>query len=374
MISGPRACAGSCSRRQRHSVRSRQSPGLPSGPQPVRTRRSTHLWTRSRRSCSTTRGCWRRRSSSSRHASTAAASVDVAGDTIVTTILVGNAIAVGVALGRWRGALIPYVPQLPVEYLAAATAATTWLDARRHSALSAPSTRGDRRGGDARADGRRGCDRGAPHPPRPMRTRRRRSLLYVVYLHSPLWRLRRRIWIVRAGGRCQRCGSRRRLTIHHRTYQRLGHERRADVTVLCWHCHRRHHNPPRGGPSGAAAARLGSDARAWPWRHGSPRVGRGSPGPSRTAGTDRGADTDRRRHAARKAMRPSPIPSRSPVGASGVDRLVALRADCAPAAARLASRSLRSLPLALRASVPLGRQAGAAGPRSTNRSPQGGNK
>ena len=64
----------------------------------------------------------------------------VAGDTIVATILIGNAIAVGFALGRWRGALIPYVPQLPVEYLAAATAATAWLDARRRStALSAPS-------------------------------------------------------------------------------------------------------------------------------------------------------------------------------------------------------------------------------------------
>ena len=60
------------------------------------------------------------------------------GDAIVAAILVGNAIAVGVALGRWRGALIPFVPQLPVEYLAGATAATTWLNARRHSPLSAP--------------------------------------------------------------------------------------------------------------------------------------------------------------------------------------------------------------------------------------------
>jgi len=61
------------------------------------------------------------------------------GDAIVATILVGNAVAVGLALGRWRGTLIPFVPQLPVEYLAAATAATTWLNARRHSTLSAPS-------------------------------------------------------------------------------------------------------------------------------------------------------------------------------------------------------------------------------------------
>jgi len=110
-----------------------------------------------------------------------------------------------------------------------------------------------------------------------MRSRRRRSLLYVVYLHSPLWRLRRRIWIVRAGGRCRQCGSRRRLTIHHRTYKRLGHERRADVTMLCWNCHRRHHNPPRRSFSlRGHSARI--HARAWPWRHGSPRVARGSPG------------------------------------------------------------------------------------------------
>lgn len=74
-----------------------------------------------------------------------------------------------------------------------------------------------------------------------MRRRRRRSLLYIVYLRSPLWRLRRRIWILRAGGRCERCRSRRRLTIHHRTYARLGHERHGDVTVLCWDCHRQQH-------------------------------------------------------------------------------------------------------------------------------------
>ena len=110
-----------------------------------------------------------------------------------------------------------------------------------------------------------------------MRRRRRHSLLYVIYLRSPLWRLRRRIWIVRAGGRCQRCRSRRRLTIHHRTYQRLGHERRADVTVLCWDCHRRQHDPhPTSGWRRGFSARI--DARARSWRHGSPRVSRGSPG------------------------------------------------------------------------------------------------
>jgi len=55
------------------------------------------------------------------------------GDAIVATVLVGNAVAVGFALGRWRSALIPFVPQLPIEYLAAATAAAAWLEARRHA-------------------------------------------------------------------------------------------------------------------------------------------------------------------------------------------------------------------------------------------------
>jgi hypothetical protein len=59
------------------------------------------------------------------------------GDTIVGAILLGNAIVVGLALGRWRGALIPFVPQLPLEYLAAATAASTWLDARRNGSRAA---------------------------------------------------------------------------------------------------------------------------------------------------------------------------------------------------------------------------------------------
>lgn len=89
--------------------------------------------------------------------------------------------------------------------------------------------------------------------------RRRHSLLYVLYLRSPIWRLRRRLWILQAGGRCEQCRSRRRLTIHHRSYQRLGHERRADVTVLCWDCHRRQHHALRRGLGRAGpSVRVGS--------------------------------------------------------------------------------------------------------------------
>ena len=62
----------------------------------------------------------------------------LAGDAIVATILLGNAIAVGLAFGRWREALIPFVPQLPIEYLAAATAAGAWIEVRRDASLPAP--------------------------------------------------------------------------------------------------------------------------------------------------------------------------------------------------------------------------------------------
>jgi 5-methylcytosine-specific restriction endonuclease McrA len=84
------------------------------------------------------------------------------------------------------------------------------------------------------------------------RQSRRHSVRYTLYLRSPLWRLRRRLWILQAHGRCQDCGRwcGRRLTIHHLTYRRLGRESRQDIQVLCWPCHHgRHQAPPmRGRP------------------------------------------------------------------------------------------------------------------------------
>ncbi|MGH2856940.1 MAG: hypothetical protein ACRDMJ_05585 [Solirubrobacteraceae bacterium] len=55
----------------------------------------------------------------------------LAGDAIVAAILASNAISVGLALGRWGTVLVRFIPQLPIEYLAAATAATAWLGARQ---------------------------------------------------------------------------------------------------------------------------------------------------------------------------------------------------------------------------------------------------
>ena len=248
--------AGSCSRRQRQSALPRPSHRPHSGP-PTRPHATLHPSLDAIASILLNNARVLAAPFILAAARFGAARVSrLAGDAIVATIFVGNAVAVGLALGRWRGALIPFVPQLPIEYLAAATAAGAWIEARRDASLPRHD-RGNQRRGDDRVGGRRGGDRGAPHPARPMRSRRRRSLLYVVYLRSPLWRLRRRIWIVRAGGRCQRCRSRRRLTIHHRTYRRLDTSAAPTSPCSAGAAIAANTTGTRGA-SGAAAARLGS--------------------------------------------------------------------------------------------------------------------
>jgi hypothetical protein len=52
------------------------------------------------------------------------------GDLLLLVLVTVNALRVGVELGRWRGQLIPYVPQLPLEWAALAIAASVWLTAR----------------------------------------------------------------------------------------------------------------------------------------------------------------------------------------------------------------------------------------------------
>lgn len=64
---------------------------------------------------------------------------------------------------------------------------------------------------------------------------------YQAYLNSPSWRLRRNTALKDSGWRCQRCPAKRNLQVHHRTYERLGAERDADLEVLCENCHRDEH-------------------------------------------------------------------------------------------------------------------------------------
>lgn len=64
---------------------------------------------------------------------------------------------------------------------------------------------------------------------------------YAEYLESDSWRRKAEEAKRRAGHQCALCPNRHRLEVHHRTYDRIGHERPSDLVVLCWWCHRRHH-------------------------------------------------------------------------------------------------------------------------------------
>jgi hypothetical protein len=52
------------------------------------------------------------------------------GDLAVLAILTLNGALVGIELGRWNLGLIPYLPQLPLEWLAVGAAASSWTTSR----------------------------------------------------------------------------------------------------------------------------------------------------------------------------------------------------------------------------------------------------
>jgi hypothetical protein len=64
---------------------------------------------------------------------------------------------------------------------------------------------------------------------------------YAAYLRTPAWQWRRQAALRRADYRCGLCGQRKALEVHHLTYERLGHERPADLSVLCVEHHRQYH-------------------------------------------------------------------------------------------------------------------------------------
>ncbi len=53
------------------------------------------------------------------------------GDVLMTALAAASTLPVGVALGRWRGRLIPYLPQLPLEWAALTVALALWVTIRR---------------------------------------------------------------------------------------------------------------------------------------------------------------------------------------------------------------------------------------------------
>lgn len=80
------------------------------------------------------------------------------------------------------------------------------------------------------------------------------------YLTSDHWRTVRAEALLYAGYACQVCNSEHRLNVHHRTYERVGREEPADLTVLCEDCHQRFHDkmpsPPTERPTAAPRRRV----------------------------------------------------------------------------------------------------------------------
>jgi 5-methylcytosine-specific restriction endonuclease McrA len=71
----------------------------------------------------------------------------------------------------------------------------------------------------------------------PFVNRPRLSVEYVRYMRSTDWKAKRLFALHLAGYRCQLCGGRGRLQVHHNTYERFGHELMSDLIVLCGDCH-----------------------------------------------------------------------------------------------------------------------------------------
>lgn len=75
----------------------------------------------------------------------------------------------------------------------------------------------------------------------PERLTELKTMKYCEYLLTPEWQATRFRALKRANNRCQYCGWRKGLHVHHRTYATRGCERDEDVIVLCSWCHESSH-------------------------------------------------------------------------------------------------------------------------------------
>lgn len=70
---------------------------------------------------------------------------------------------------------------------------------------------------------------------------------YYEYIQSPEWKKKRDVCLAYWDNRCAICFSPDNLHVHHRTYDRLGHEQFTDLIVLCDDCHALYHGKTRMG-------------------------------------------------------------------------------------------------------------------------------
>lgn len=66
--------------------------------------------------------------------------------------------------------------------------------------------------------------------------------IYHKYLKSTKWLKKRNRALKRAGYKCQVCGYKKNLQVHHNTYEHIFHEHKQDLVVLCWKCHTTFHH------------------------------------------------------------------------------------------------------------------------------------
>jgi len=63
---------------------------------------------------------------------------------------------------------------------------------------------------------------------------------YHKYINSKEWKKKSKKFIEESEG-CEKCGSFHKLTCHHKNYLSLGFEKKKDIMVLCWDCHKKYH-------------------------------------------------------------------------------------------------------------------------------------
>jgi 5-methylcytosine-specific restriction endonuclease McrA len=68
-----------------------------------------------------------------------------------------------------------------------------------------------------------------------------KAVPYDAYLRSPEWQRKRRHALERADHRCEACGNREQLDVHHMTYENRGQELPSDLVVFCRSCHDQWH-------------------------------------------------------------------------------------------------------------------------------------
>lgn len=72
---------------------------------------------------------------------------------------------------------------------------------------------------------------------------------YRKYIRSPQWKAVCARYFALRGKKCQACGSRKSIHVHHLTYERFGREPLTDLCGLCKMCHERVHQAHRANRS-----------------------------------------------------------------------------------------------------------------------------